>query len=206
MNIKKITNSVLIFTLKRLIEIFSAAIFLIGLLLLIALLSYSPDDPNFIFPENSEIKNFLGFRGSYVSDLFLQSVGYIAFLIPFTFMVTGINIFRTKEIFTIIENTFFIIIYSLVGSFFLSHYFSNSFKLYINGSGGFVGKYLDQTFLGKIIISFEDIIFYFLLFLIILFFLLSINFNYKNFFLNLKKTLMWMLGKKIKIILMKKRL
>ena len=83
MNIKKITNSVLIFTLKRLIEIFSAAIFLIGLLLLIALLSYSPDDPNFIFPENSEIKNFLGFRGSYVSDLFLQSVGYIAFLIPF---------------------------------------------------------------------------------------------------------------------------
>ena len=198
MNIKKITNSVLIFTLKRLIEIFSAAIFLIGLLLLIALLSYSPDDPNFIFPENSEIKNFLGFRGSYVSDLFLQSVGYIAFLIPFTFMVTGINIFRTKEIFTIIENTFFIIIYSLVGSFFLSHYFSNSFKLYINGSGGFVGKYLDQTFLGKIIISFEDIIFYFLLFLIILFFLLSINFNYKNFFLNLKKTLMWMLGKKNK--------
>ena len=106
MNIKKITNSVLILYTKKTNRNFSAAIFLIGLLLLIALLSYSPDDPNFIFPENSEIKNFLGFRGSYVSDLFLQSVGYIAFLIPFTFMVTGINIFRTKEIFTIIENTF----------------------------------------------------------------------------------------------------
>ena len=41
-----------------------------AILLFISLLSYSPEDPNFIFPENAEIKNTLGFRGSFISDLF----------------------------------------------------------------------------------------------------------------------------------------
>ena len=57
MDIKKITNSVLIFIIKRLIEIL---VFLFNFwnFLFISLISYSPDDPNFIFPENTKIKNF----------------------------------------------------------------------------------------------------------------------------------------------------
>ena len=55
-------------------------------ILFIALLTYSPDDPNFIFPDNIEIKNFFGFRGSFVSDLFFQSVGLTAYLISLTFI------------------------------------------------------------------------------------------------------------------------
>merc|ERR1711991_472975 len=98
-NIKKLTNSVAIFIINRLIEIFGFIISILGILLLISLISYSPSDPNFIFPENTEIENFLGFRGSYISDLFLQSVGLIAYLIPITNIFTGINIFRKKEFF-----------------------------------------------------------------------------------------------------------
>ena len=37
------------------------------------------------------IKNLLGYRGSYISDLFFQSVGLISFLISFTIFFTGIN-------------------------------------------------------------------------------------------------------------------
>ena len=64
MNIKKLANSVLIFTLKRLIEIIGFFVFVLGILLLIALISYSPTDPNFIFPKNTEIKNILGYVNS----------------------------------------------------------------------------------------------------------------------------------------------
>ena len=85
--------------IKRLAEIFGIIIFFTGIMLLISLLTYSPDDPNFIFPENTQIKNLLGFQGSFVSDLFFQSVGLIAYLISFTFIVTGINIFKIKEFF-----------------------------------------------------------------------------------------------------------
>ena len=58
MNIKEIANSISIFLFKRLIEIFGIIVFLLGILLFIALISYSPTDPNFIFAENTEIKNF----------------------------------------------------------------------------------------------------------------------------------------------------
>ena len=44
-------------------------------MLFLALITYSPNDPNFIFPENTKIENLMGFQGSFVSDLFFQSVG-----------------------------------------------------------------------------------------------------------------------------------
>ena len=61
MNIKKIANSALLFSIRRLIEIFGFIISILGLLLFIALATYSPNDPNFIFPDNLEINNLLGF-------------------------------------------------------------------------------------------------------------------------------------------------
>ena len=121
MDIKKIGNSILIFITKRLIEILGIIVTILGILLFLALISYSPEDPNFIFPENLKIKNYLGFQGSYTSDLFLQSVGLISFLIPITFTLSGINIFRKKEIFLFLENLFFIITYSVIGSLFFGN-------------------------------------------------------------------------------------
>ena len=187
MNIKKTANLLLNFVTKRLAEMFGIAIFVSGTMLLIALTTYSPDDPNFIFPNNTKINNLLGFQGSFVSDLFFQSVGLMAYLISFTFIVTGINIFRIKEFFLIIENIFFVTLYSLFGTFFLTHFYSNGFLLYINGNGGFVGSYLNQTFLNSLVQA-NNSIFYFVLILVTLFlFLISINFSLSKFFLSIKK-------------------
>ncbi len=181
MDIKKLGNSVLIFTINRLIEIFAIIVIGLGILLLITLVSYSPSDPNFIFPENTEIKNILGFQGSYVADFFIQSVGLISFLIPFTLIFTGMNIFKKKEIFLFIENIFFAVSYTLVGSFFFSFYYKNSFLLYINGNGGFVGRYLDSTFLSNLSRYNENVFYYICLILIIFLFLTSFNFSLKSF-------------------------
>ena len=167
MNIKKIANTALEFTIKRLIEILGILIVLTGILLFIALISYSPEDPNFIFPENTNIKNILGFQGSYVSDLFFQSIGFVSFLIPITFFFTGINIFRTKNLFIFIENTFFIILYLIFGSLYFSHFYHTNFVLYINGSGGFIGNYLNNSFLSYLINFNEDISYYILVLIIL---------------------------------------
>ena len=123
MDIKKIAKSVLNFALRRLIEIAGTIISIIGILLFISLISHSPEDPNFIFSENTEINNFLGYQGSYISDLFLQSIGIISYLIPLTFLITGINIFKTKNLFLIIENTFFAVIYCVIGSLFFNSFY-----------------------------------------------------------------------------------
>ena len=119
MNIKKIAHSTSIFIIKRLIEIFGIIVVFLGVLLFFALITYSPSDPNFIFSENTEIKNILGFQGSYTSDIFFQSIGLISLLIPLTLILVGLNIFRQKVFFLFIESLFFIITYSLIGSFFI---------------------------------------------------------------------------------------
>ena len=187
MDIKKLANSILFFTIKRLIEIFGILIFCLGIFLFLALISYSPTDPNFIFPENTEIKNILGFQGSRLSDLIFQSIGLVAYLLPITVIFTGFNILKKKKILLIIENTFFIVIYSIFGSLFFSLFFNQTFELYINGGGGFVGNYLSQTFIKGFVNSYENFFYYLLILLTIIFFLLSINFNLKNFINSIKK-------------------
>jgi len=189
MNIKKTANLLLNFALKRLAEIFGVLVSLTGIMLFLALITYSPNDPNFIFPDNTKIENMMGFKGSFVSDLFFQSVGLIAYLVPFTLIFTGINILKTKDFFLFIENNFFTILYLIFGTLFFSYYYSDTYALYINGNSGFVGEYLDNTFLKSLILINDKLFFYILILIILIFFLTSINFNYKNLLTFLKKIL-----------------
>ena len=182
MDLKKTANLLLNFARNRLAEIFGIFIFLSGVLLLIALITYSPEDPNFIFPDNTDIKNLLGFEGSFISDLFFQSVGLISYLISFTFILTGINIIRSKDFFLLIENIFFTTIYCLFGTLFFSYFYTDTFALYINGNGGFVGNYFNNTFLNSLIQIQETIVYYILIFLIFILFLVSINFKPVKFY------------------------
>ena len=187
MNIKKIVNITLLFIAKRLTEIFGFLISSAGIFLFVSLISYSPEDPNFIFPENTEIRNLLGFRGSYISDIFFQSIGLISYLVSLTLIFTGINIIIRKDFFLIIENIFYSILYSIFGSVFLNHFYNTAFALFINGNGGFIGNYLNENFFKKLISLNENISYYFLIILITVLFFLSVNFSLKKFFNFLKK-------------------
>ena len=180
MNIKKIANNASNFVIQRLIEFLGLVIVILGILLFLSLATYSPEDPNFIFPDNTKIKNILGYQGSFLSDLFFQSLGLISYLIPITLIFTGINIFRYKEILLLIDNLFYAVIYSLVGTIFFNQFSNNAFDLYINGNGGFVGVYLNNTILNSLIILNENITFYLLLIIIFIFFLISLNLNFKG--------------------------
>ncbi len=197
MNIKNLMKKSLDFTIKRVAEIVGIIFILISVLLLISLLSYSSEDPNFIFTENTEIKNLLGYRGSYISDLFFQSVGLVSFLISFTIFFTGINLIKNKYFLVIIENIFFIILYSILGSVFLTTFFVDSFFLSINGNGGFVGIFFQNTFLINLINLNKEISFFVLAILVLFIFLVSINFSIK-FVINLFKKIFIRISKKDK--------
>jgi S-DNA-T family DNA segregation ATPase FtsK/SpoIIIE len=189
MNIKKTANLLLNFAIKRLAEIFGIVVFLAGVMLFLALITYSPNDPNFIFPQNTKIENLMGFYGSFVSDLLFQSVGLIAYLISFTLIFTGINILKTKDFFLFIENNFFTILYLIFGTLFFGYYYSDTYSLYINGNSGFVGEYLNQSFIRSIVSINDNISFYILILITLGFFTTSINFHPKNFFKLIKKIL-----------------
>ncbi len=182
MNIKNLSRKTLDFTIKRVAEITGIFLICISALIFLSLISYSPEDPNFIFTENTEIKNILGFRGSYISDLFFQSIGLIAFLTSLTIFFTGINLIINKKFLIIIENFFYLIVYTILGSLFFSTFYENSFSLSINGNGGFVGNFFENTFLSNLIYLNKEISYYFILILVIIIFSISINFNVKYFF------------------------
>ena len=188
MNIKDLSKKSLDFTIKRVTEIIGVLLICLSALFFLALISHSPEDPNFIFTESTVIKNILGFRGSYVSDLFFQSIGLISFLISFTIFFTGINLIKYKNFLIIIENIFYSILYSILGSLFFTTFYPNSFSLSINGNGGFVGIFFKNTFFSNLIFLNKDISYYIILFLIVIIFLFSINFNLKSF-INILKNL-----------------
>ena len=198
MEIKKLANNTLIFAVNRFIEIFGACIVAIGIFLLISLNTFSPDDPNFIFPDNTDIKNLLGYRGSFSADLFFQSFGLISLLIPFSLIFSGTNIILNKKIFFLIESNFFTILYLSCGSLFFSTFYANAFELYINGNGGFIGNYLKTSFLNFFISFNPSVAYYLLILLIIIFFLISIQLKVSFFLKIIKKILKFLFQKKQK--------
>ena len=189
MEIKKFILNITNFIIKRVIEVFGAILTLISILLFSALLTYSPQDPNFVFSNNNEINNILGFEGSLISDFFLQSIGLVSFLVSLTILFTGINIIIKKKMLIILENLFFTVIYSIFGTLFLTFFYNSSFWLSTNGNGGFVGKFLSNSFFKSLIIFDEKISYYLLIIIVMVFFLISVNFNLKSFLNFFKKIL-----------------
>ncbi len=187
---KNYINKIGDFIIKRLAELVGIFLVVTSILLFISLISYSPEDPNFIFPENQEIKNFLGFRGSFIADIFFQSVGIISLLVPFSLLFTGISITINKKFIVIIENIFFIILYIIAATFFFSIFHKETYWLIINGNNGFVGDLISETLIIDLLNINKTLSYYLLIFFILLFFLLSSNFKIShilNFFTLMKK-------------------
>ena len=188
-------NKILKFTYNRLAELVGIILIASSILLLTSLLSYSPEDPNFINSDNSEVKNYLGLRGSYISDIFFQSVGLVSLLIPFTIFFTGLKILLSKNYLVLIENFFLIVIYTLFGSLFFSIYSETSFWLTINGNSGFLGNLFKGTFIIDLVNLNKNFSYYFLILITLFIFIFSTNFKL-NYFFNLIKKIIFKKQKK----------
>ncbi len=182
MIIKNYINKISDFIIKRLAELIGIILVTFSILLFISLISYSPEDPNFIFPENQNIKNFLGFRGSFVADIFFQSIGIVSLLIPFSLLFTGLSITVNKRLVIIIENVFFIILYIITATFFFGIFYKETYWLIVNGNNGFVGDLMSETIIADFLNINKTVSYYILIFFIFLFFLLSSNFKISYIF------------------------
>ena len=79
---------------RRLNEFIGLLLATIAVLVGLSLISFNPDDPSFNISRNPEFPgkahNFIGTFGAYVSDLFLQLLGFASFLVP---IILGIYAF-----------------------------------------------------------------------------------------------------------------
>ncbi len=185
MQIKSIIKNISDFIINRLIDLLGLLLIIFGLFLLLSIFTYSAEDPNFIFSNDNQIKNIFGRQGSIISDFFLQSIGLTSFLFCITVIFTGSTLIMKKKLLIILENFFFSILYIILTCFFLDEFYQDSFWLPINGNGGFIGNILSNDFTSSIIQNNQNVSYFLSLTLLILFFLISINFNLKaltNFF------------------------
>ena len=145
MNSQILTN-INSFLRKRLIESLGVLLILTGIFLLAIIISYSPDDPNFIYtPENVEINNIGGFYGSVISDFFLQSLGLISILFVINLLSWGLSLINEKIINNFTTKIFFTFVYLIFGTTVLNIFYNSSFWLIDNGNGGFVGRTIKEN-------------------------------------------------------------
>ena len=188
MDFKKSIEKIKDFSLKRLVEFIGLIILISAILILLSLISYNPNDPNFIYPENQEINNILGINGSITADFLLQSVGIVAYCLPISLIFLSFSILFNKNLILIVNCLFYIICYSVIGTIFLSQFYKEAYFLIINGYGGYVGNYFYNEIFFKIVNLNAEISYYALLSIFIILFLISINFKL-NWLTSFKKLL-----------------
>ena len=138
-------NSLTNFLKKRTIELTGLSLVFVGFALCVSFITYSPNDPSFIYGEqNTVIKNFFGLYGSVISDFLLQSFGIVSFLLLVNIISWGLRLIVNKEIKNIIYKLFCVIIYLISGCIFIYITNNNSFWLIDNGNSGFVGQILSS--------------------------------------------------------------
>jgi len=70
----------------------------IGVIFLIALWSYSPDDPGFTSTGDlGEVSNSMGQVGAWIADVFYFLVGRSAFLIPILIFFAAVVLYRRRD-------------------------------------------------------------------------------------------------------------
>ncbi len=181
MQIKNGFEKIKDFAIKKFIEFIGILTLIFAFLILLSLISYNPNDPNFIYPENQEIKNFLGIYGSIGSDFLLQSIGLIAYFLPITLIFLSLTLIFQKTLISILNSFFYIVCYSIVGTIFLTQFYKEAFFLVINGNGGFVGNYFYNNIFFKITDINTEVSYYFLIILFVILFIISINFKLEWF-------------------------
>jgi DNA segregation ATPase FtsK/SpoIIIE, S-DNA-T family len=87
---------------RRLNELIGFLLCVSAILLFLALASYSPLDPSLnsasVLTGSRAARNWIGVVGAFFSDLFLQTLGISAFLLPVFSFVLGVRWFRSRKI------------------------------------------------------------------------------------------------------------
>ena len=88
-----------IFIARRLVDITSGVLFIGGVFLTLAMLSYSAGDPSWnTAGTGNGVSNWAGLPGAWAADLFLQTIGGAAFIISGVAIIWGLRIFNRQSL------------------------------------------------------------------------------------------------------------
>jgi S-DNA-T family DNA segregation ATPase FtsK/SpoIIIE len=83
---------------RRAFEVLGGALVLASLLLLLALLTYTPGDASLDTAVEAPIRNFLGYYGAVSADVLIQTIGLSAYLLPLALLGWAFNLLLQRPI------------------------------------------------------------------------------------------------------------
>ena len=86
------------FLRRRMMELVGFGVTAVGMLMLLALFTYSPADPSLNHATGRTPHNIVGLPGAYVSDLLLQTFGLAIILVPVALITWGVRMVRTHHL------------------------------------------------------------------------------------------------------------
>jgi S-DNA-T family DNA segregation ATPase FtsK/SpoIIIE len=86
------------FLRRRMMELVGAGVAASGVVLLLALFTYSPGDPSLNHATGRAPHNLVGVPGAYISDLLLQTFGLAIILVPVALITWGVRMLRTHHL------------------------------------------------------------------------------------------------------------
>ena len=86
------------FLRRRMMELVGVGVAGAGVMLLLALFTYSPGDPSLNHATGRTPHNLVGLPGAYVSDLLLQTFGLAIILVPVALITWGVRMLRTHHL------------------------------------------------------------------------------------------------------------
>ena len=86
------------FLRRRMMELVGAGVAGAGVVLLLALFTYSPGDPSLNHATGRSPHNLVGLPGAYISDLLLQTFGLAIILAPVALITWGVRMLRTHHL------------------------------------------------------------------------------------------------------------
>ena len=175
------------FIQKRLLELGSLVIISISIGFFIFLLNYSPVAGEIAKQEYNFLIYYTKITGNFLSDFFLQSFGLAAFVFPVCIIIWGLRIlfFKTLnnislKILTLIASTIFLAVS-------ISLYKHESFWLFYNGNGGFLGNVIKTEIVNYFSLLKSEYLAIITLLVSIFLFFFSSELKWKSIFLFISK-------------------
>ena len=175
------------FIQKRLLELGSLVIIFISIGFFIFLINYSPAGEEITKQEYNFLIYYIKIIGNFLSDFFLQSFGLAAFLFPVCVTIWGLRILFFKalnnislKILTLVASTIFLAVS-------ISLYKNESFWLFYNGNGGFLGNAIKTKIVNYLALPKSEYLLIVTLLISIFLFFFSSELKFKSIFLLISK-------------------
>ena len=175
------------FIQKRLLELGSLVIIFISIGFFIFLINYSPAGEEISKQEYHFLIYYIKIIGNFLSDFFLQSFGLAAFLFPTCITIWGLRILFFKalnnislKILTLVASTIFLAVS-------ISLYKNESFWLFYNGNGGFLGNTIKTKIVNYLALPKSEYLLIITLLISIFLFFFSSGLKFKSIFLFISK-------------------